>query len=276
MKSHLLGLLLGTFIALLGCTERTYFGNAGLIYNSLSSQPGTTPKLKWASEGFYRFDICAHDTLFYNTNIQWFCDCTDPKSEGSVDSFAMAFVDEIRVVFFKRPKDQRQINLAKPGKETKIGIYSWEFKHFNGGARAQPRLVVRVNSPKSNNKENDFSDLFFELRGEDLELVEMKYFDDDSSITDMTRRKKRSKGSGPLVENPKEGMRTIRPREVFALSEMVYQFVPQPIVLKYHEKDVQKIEYRSVQNQGFVRNTLMKNGDQLRENSVSPDSIKTW
>ena len=275
MKTRFLFVLYCIAIGLIGCSERTFFSNAGLVYSSIKDRPSTPPELKWSSEGFYRFDICAHDTLFQNTNVQWFCDCTDPKSEGSVDSFAMAFVDEIRVVFFKRPKGQRVINLDKLGKEIKIGVYSWDFQNFNG-TQTNPTLVVRVNSPKSGNKENDFSDLFFEVKGKSLALVEMKYFDDDSSITDMTRRKKKSKGSGPLTENPKEGIRTIRPAEVFALSRMLYQFVPKPIVLRFNGNAVQKIEYASDNPSGFVRSTTLKNGTQLLEQSDNQKSIKSW
>ncbi len=275
MKTRFLLVLYCIAIGLAGCSERTYFSNAGQIYNRIKDQPGIPPELKLSSEGFYRFDICAHDTIFQNTNVQWFCDCTDPKSEGSVDSFAMAFVDEIRVVFFKRPKGQRVLNLEKLKKEIKIGVYSWDFQNFNG-TQLHPTLVVRVNSPKSSNKENDFSDLFFEMKGQNLELVEMKYFDDDSSITDMTRRKKKDKGFGPFTENPKEGMRTIRPAEVFAISDMLYQFVPQPIVLRFSDGAVQKIEYVSDNHRGFVRSTTLENGTQVLEQSNNPKSIKSW
>ena len=276
MKTNMLLLLYCLAIALAGCGKPTFFSDAGRIYSSIKDLPDTTPELKLSSTGFYRFDICAHDTLFQNTNIMWFCDCTDYKSEGSVDSFAMAFVDEIRVVFFKRPKGQREINLTKLGKEIKIGVYSWDFQNFDGSNRTQPLLVVRINSPKSSNKEKDFSDLYFEVKGQNLALVEMTYFDDDSSITDMTRRKKKGKGSGPLMENLKEGMRTIRPAEVFALTGMLYQFVPQPIILQFSGKPIEKIEYTSNNHQGFIRNTTLKGGVLVQEQSDNPTSIKSW
>jgi len=274
MKATLPFALFFALICMLGCkNERSFFSNAGMIYRNLNAE---APKLEPASKGFYRFDICAHDTVYHNINALWFCDCTDLKSEGSVDSFAMAFVDEIRVVFFKRPKAGREINLSKPGKETKIGVYFWDYIKNDGSRRKNPLLVVRINSPRSENIENDFSDLFFEQRGTDLELVEMTYFDDDSSLTDMTRRKKKNGGGGPLVPEPKEGMKTIRPREVFALPGMIYHFVPDPIVLNMEGKPVDKIEYAPDSYQGFVRTTTLKNGDKRRELSGVKDSIATW
>lgn len=274
MKTTLYNALIFTLICLTSCkNERSFFSNSGKIYRNLSAN---APALEPASAGYYRFDICAHDTVYHNINALWFCDCTDPKSEGSVDSFAMAFVDEIRVVFFKRPKPGREINLAKPGKETKIGVYFWDFVKNDGSPRATPLLVVRINSPRSENIENDFSDLFFEKRGKDLELVEMTYFDDDSSLTDMTRRKKKNGGGGPLAADPKEGMKTIRPGEVFAIPKMVYRFVPGPILLSIAGKPVEKIEYAPDPYQGFVRTTTLKNGDKRRELSAVKDSISTW
>lgn len=263
-------------LACAGCSEHSTFGNAGAIYHRLDNQAQRLPALKPASEGMYRFDICTYDTLFFNTNVQWFCDCTDPKSQGSVDSFAMAVVDEIRVVFFKRPKDQREINLNDPGKESKIGVYYWEYKHRNGLVRAKPLLVVKINSPKSKNKENDFSELFFEWKDTNLVLVAMTYFDDDSSLNDLTPRSKSNKKTDLFGSDPKEGLKTIRPKEVFAISEMVYRFVPQTVVLKLHDKPVEKIGYATDNNRGFTRTTTLKNGDQVVEMSANPKSIATW
>jgi len=275
MKNFSVLLLLCSALYMLGCRgERSFFSNAGLIYTSLNKHTTPPPELKLSSEGIYRFDICAHDSVFYNTNILWFCDCTDPKSEGSVDSFAMAFVDEIRVVFFKKPKLDREINLGKLGKETRVGVYYWDFQTAIGGLRSSPLLVVRINAPRSKNKENEYTDLFFETRSSGLALVEVSYFDKDNSLTDLTRRKK--KKNHMLEEDPKEGKRTIRPREVFALSEMLYRFVPEPVVLKLDGKKIEKIEYAAGGGQSFVRTTILKSGDKVLEQSNNQKSISTW
>jgi len=277
MKNLLVFFLLCTALYFVGCSsERSFFGISGVIYNSLNQSVRPLPKIKLASEGIYRFDICAHDTLFYNTNVQWFCDCLDPKSEGSVDSFAMAFVDEIRVVFFKRPKSDREINLGNPGKETKVGVYYWGFQDVEGGQLSNPVLVVRIKSPKSSNKENDYTDLFFETRGEDLELVEMTYFDKDNSLVNLSRNVKKNKKTGPMAASSKEGMRTIRPKDVFALSEMLYCYAPVPITLKLKGEKVEKIEYAADGSNEFVRTTTLKNADKVLERSVQQKSITTW
>jgi len=277
MKNLPVFLLLCTALYLVGCkSERSFFGISGVIYGSLNQPIKPSPKLKLASEGIYRFDICAQDSLFYNTNVQWFCDCSDPKSEGSVDSFAMAFVDEIRVVFFKRPKSDREINLGNPGKETKVGVYYWDFQNADGEHQSRPMLVIRIKSPKSSNKQNDYTDLFFVTRGEDLELVEMTYFDKDNSLINLSRNVKKNKKTGPLAESSKEGLRTIRPKDVFALSEMLYCYVPEPIVLKLKGEKVETIKYVAEGTQEFVRTTTLKKGEPVQEFSNKQKSISTW
>lgn len=186
----------------------------------------------------------------------------------------MAFVDEIRVVFFKKPKIEREINLGNPGKETRIGVYYWDFQNANGRLLSSPRLAVRINAPRSKNEENEYTDLFFESRENGLVLVETSYVDRNNSLTDLTRRKKRKKHI--LEEHPKEGKRTIHPRDVFALSEMLYRFVPEPVVLKLDGKKVEKIEYAAEGGQDFVRTTTLKNGDKVLEQSNNQKSISTW
>ncbi|MBK6993716.1 MAG: hypothetical protein IPH31_01855 [Lewinellaceae bacterium] len=79
-----------------------------------------------------------------------------------------------------------------------------------------------------------------------------------------------------LEEDPKEGKRTIRPRDVFALSEMLYRFVPEPVVLKLDGKKVEKIEYAAGGGQSFVRTTTLKSGDKVLEQSNNQKSISTW
>ena len=277
MKNLLLLTLSFAAFLLAGCrSDRSIFSNSGLIFSNLKGKNNSDPQIRMSSEGIYRFDICAHDTLFHDTNIQWFCDCGDPKSEGSVDSFAMAFIDEIRVIFFKRPNPKREINLKDPGKETKIGVYYWEFQYFDGSARRYPQLVVRIKSPRSDKTKDEYSDLFFEKRGVDLELVEMTYFDRNNSLNDMARRVKRNKKTGPLAESPKEGRRTIRPRDVFALSEMLYCYVSEPITLKIESDTIAKIEYAANGDGEFVRTTKLKKGGLLQEWSSNQKSICTW
>lgn len=273
MKNQLLFALFASAFLTLGCSERSYFGEAGMLYHRSKAKP-VPPELKRWTEGIYRFDICAHDTLIYSTNVQWYCDCTDPESDGSVDSFAMAFVDEIRVVFFKRPKPGREIALTDPGKEAKVGVYYWEFENPNGSIRARPLLIVRINSIKSKNKENDFSDLFFEKRGENLELIQLTYFDDDSSLTDLTRRrKKKNKG---IDISPKGGLKTIRPKEAFAVSKMIYQFVPEPIILKLDGKTVTQIQYVNKGADQFIRTTSLAKVGPVEEHSDLAKTIKSW
>lgn len=275
MKNILLILFLAALCP--ACSKsRAYFSESGYYYQQNADYAAEAPRLRKYDEGIYIFSICVKDTLVEETKVQWFCDCENAENAGIVDQVGMAFLDEGRVILFKNPTPNRELDLRKPGKQVKLGLYTWHTTHTD-----DLMLSIRVRSPKTEDSDKDFSDLYFQVKGNDLNFEKMTYSKSDGTTVNMVSLAKRipSPHSTNKSKTPRDNQFEIK-RSEFAFTKMPFKFVPQPLKLLFDAQPVQNITLSPVQNAQFTRTTtyLDKNSAALQLIEISSDSlsIKTW
>jgi hypothetical protein len=263
----------------LGCGKKPYFPESADFFqkNQTEARPGSGsapfPAPRRHQQGFYTFNICTKETEYQGELIDWFCYCADEGASEPLETIALMFIDDVRVLFFRNPYQYFDMKEEEKrgwlhlddihDKVTRLGIYHWN--------SATGTLNMRLRPLKASDPDAALSDVDLQMNSEGkLVLKNMSYPDNDRYLVQTARRSKTNPARKP-------GMKSIAPDQVFHLPKIEFCFLDKPMRLQIQQQAIREIRYETDGSGKITRRYIGPDQKLILSEMLSDSaSVKSW